>query len=285
MMVLNQHRRRIRLSAVLLSTLVVLASSLPSQSENEERKLIALWKTHSLTTNQHVQIAKRCSEFSQAHPSSPFQVISELLAAWHLLAAERNEAGTIILERIYGLQVGDSIGRAAMTQARAWLTRMDHALVKKSLSAYYIDTLEYPETLNSILNVTTPPPLKDRWNQPWMYQAIDFQALKGFNGQRYKLESDHLGPRTDLSDALSYPYGKRLRLRPIRYMSQAPDKSILEVEVKRSTNLAQVIALTVGSESDGISFAFEGQHCIVLSDGDYWHISPPPAHRQNTNNR
>ena len=280
MKALSPHWLRTRPSFVLLSTLVVLTHSLPAQTENDERQLIALWKTHTLTTNQHVQLAERCTKFSQAHPLSPFRVIGESLAAWHFLAAERNKAAATILERICSLTAEDSLGRASITQARTWLTRMDHASVKTSLSAYYIDTLEYPETLDPILFVKTPPPLKDRWNLPWMYRTVDFQLLKGFNSQRYELESEHLRPRTDLSDALSFPYGGRLRLRPIRYMSRAKNKSILEVEVKGSTGRTQVIALTVGSTSDNISFAYEGQHCIVLSDGDYWHIFPPPADDQ-----
>ena len=219
-------------------------------------------------------MAEHCAEFTRVHAVSPFRSISESLTAWHFLALERNKEAETVLKRMCWHKAEDVLGAAAITQARTWLTRIDHAAVKKALSGFYIEALEYPQTLNPLLSIEDPPPTMDRWDLPWMYRIVDFTMLKGFSGQRYELESERLKPRTDLTKALTYSYGGRLQLRPIRYMSRVADKSILEVEMKESTGRTRVMALAIGSTSDNITFAFEGQHCIVLSDGDYWHILP-----------
>ena len=264
-----------KLPSVAILIAMVLKSSLAAQSTDDERALISLWKVHSQTPKHHEQLAAACSEFSRSHPASPFRPVSESLTAWHMLASSRTDEARTLFSRIARRSATNAVHKAAAHQARAWLTRLDHAVVKQALSDLYLDDLEYPETLSPIFSRENPPPIHDQWKLPWIYHIVDFAVLKGFHGQRYELESPRLKSHTDLVDALKTSYGARLRLKPIRYMSQTSGKSILEVEVTDSENRTRHVAMALGSTSDMITFAFEGKHCLVLSDGDYWHVLPP----------
>ena len=245
-------------------------------SPAEEAALVSAWKVHLAATNDHPKVVSACQEFRKKSPASQFGVVADGLAAWHLLQANEPAAATNLLEKMLGLGQTDQIGKAGMTMARRWLTRLDRERVKLALKQLYRKDIEFPPSLEAMrgLPAAQRGPFTDRWGQTWSYRLTEFKSpnLKNLRGQRYELQSAMLRADSDLAEALKRPYAAKINLKAVKLISASPGKEA--VEFVTTDEKQQKTVLTVGTDVGGVTFLFLGSGLLILSDGDSWAVLP-----------
>ena len=256
--------------AVGVTAVTVCRAQAPLPNENG---LWLVWMSHTNAVTDHVAIAEAWQAFRTKAPADPLAVVAQGMEAWHLLQAGKTNDAARLLEPMVPLS-GDALHKAGADMARGWLTRLDRELVRAALKRVYLRDVEFPASLEGIktLKVVTLPPFTDRWNQPWSYRPDGLPTIKGTMGQRYVLESARLGASSDLAEALAVPYASRITIEPVRIIGSAETGESVEF----SSSSRKSFALTVGTEMDGITFAFIGKNIIVLADKDHWRVVPKP---------
>jgi len=256
----------------------------------DEKALWLLWKRHINNSGKHEELAAACDKLVKQAPHDPLAAVTRGIAAWHLLKAGRTDTAATLLEGMISNagQGGSSLnvpGRSAMTDclreaalsmARAWLTRIDREQVKRALQKLYVREIEYPESLDAIASLAEEmrlPPI-DRWGEPWSYRLVTFRRLKGLHGQKYELQSAALGKHSDLWQSLEIPYGSRIRLKPVKILSSASGKETVQFVI--SDESRKHVVLSLGTEADSIFFAHSGSNILILSDGFHWMVLPKP---------
>jgi len=253
---------------------ILLAPRARAQMEAGENAMIGLWKANAAAPDDHEGIIAACRAFRDRHAA--FAPVADTLAAWHELRAARTNAFVSRMESIARSRATDAISKAAVNQARGWLTRLDREAVNAALWQVYLKEVEYPPSLEVLEQRPNPPPLEDRWERPWIYRLRGFKVLTGLRGQRFQLESARLSPDTDLAPALKRPYGAGRKLIPRRFVSRSGGRDILELDFVRASGETERLLLATGATRNRVLFAYRGKRLLVLSDGDYWHIVPPP---------
>jgi hypothetical protein len=72
---------------------------------------------------------------------------------------------------------------------RRWLARVQMARIAKACRAYYLEEVEYPESLDQLaeLKFIAPEYLRDPWGDPFIYEPMQHRLLKGVPRQKYEL--------------------------------------------------------------------------------------------------
>jgi hypothetical protein len=261
--------------AALAVTVVIAARGDDAPPAADETGLWQLWTTHTNTTADHAAVAQACATFRTKSPGDPLVVIAQELEAWRLLQAAKTNNAARLLEPLTAAS-SNALQKAAAEIARSWLTRVDRELVRAALKRVYLRDVEFPASLAAITTlkkpVTPTPSLTDRWNQPWSYQPTNFPTIKNTHRQRYILESSRLGADSDLALALASSYATRINLEPVRVLDSANTGETVEF----ATATRKKAVLIVGTEVNGVTFAFIGKTIIVLADRDYWRIALRP---------
>lgn len=241
-----------------------------------------LWRQHQEYTDRHEELVEACRAFSASHPGDPMAAVAQSLEAWHCLKSGRSRGALAALEA--GLATGeDALGTGTANLARAWLTRLDRERVTASLQVYYRKEIQYPNKLEEILThpriaETDHPPLTDRWGQPWQYRRTGFDSGAGFVGQRYVLESMHLGSGSDLQQALARPYGEQLTMRPTRISKMGGKQLAVQLEPVETSGTPAAhtgpLLMSAGTTTEGLYLAYASGKLVILCDDLHWNIFP-----------
>ena len=239
----------------------------------DENGLWQIWVNHTNAAPDHVAIAQACEAFCVKTPADPLSFVAKGLGAWHLLKADKTNEAARLLEPMAVLS-SNALEKAGAEIARSWLTRIDREMVRVALKRVYLRDVEFPFSLDTIKNLkgVKQPPITDRWNQPWSYKPAELPTIKGSYRQRYALESSRLGSNSDLAQSLAVPYASRITIKPVRTMDSGGAVETVEFTLPTQKNAL----LMVGTEIDGVTFAFAGKSIIVLSDNDYWQVLQKP---------
>ena len=239
----------------------------------DEQGLWLVWAGHTNAAASPAAFTEACRIFKAKSPGDPLTVVVRGLEAWHLLKARQTNEAVRLWEAMISPS-DDALPKAGADLARGWLTRLDRELVRAALMRVYVRDVAFPASLDAIkaLKGATPPPLADRWGNPWTYELAAMRALKGFPRQRYILESKRLGANSDLTRALAVPYASRIQLEPVRIVTGLGAGETVEFVTPARKN----IALMAGTDMDGILFAYLGKSLIVLTDGNHWRLVPRP---------
>ena len=99
------------------------------------------------------------------------------------------------------------------------MTRIDRERVKAALQFYYRREVRYPRALDELIAYKwmpkeLAPPREDRFGSEWRYALVGFKSMSGLLDQKYEISASKLGKGSDLTEALTKPYGSMLRIRP-----------------------------------------------------------------------
>jgi hypothetical protein len=254
----------------------------------DEKAAWALWKRHLAQPKAHEDIVEACRKFIVGRPEDPYVVVARGIMAWHLLKAERIEEATEILTllgqspntsetRMEAIRRSRSekLHEFGMEMARRWLARIDRESLCDVLRKYYAKKVQYPRKLSELEGYADGKklPMRDRWNRTWSYRVSSYESVKNTYGQKYRLVSPTLGDASALGGTLEIPYASRIDLKPVKLFSTGGKRQMIEF---RSPEKEGSIFLRVGTQIEGVFFAYEGERLIVLSDGDHWCVLPKP---------
>ena len=241
----------------------------------DEDGLVALWKQHMTTTDEHESVITACRAFSASHPNDPLLVVARGIEAWRTLRTGRREEAFALYAADLALPPSP-LNDSARRLASAWMTRADREAVEHALRTYYRREIAYPKELAQIashqrLKNEPKPPETDRFGKPWIYQLTGLEKLKGLTDQRYSLRSAVLGELSDLKTAEALPYASRILAVPQRVLAM-PDNTTA-VSFKNGTNTA---LLPMGPGTGDLHLAFVGYKIIVVCDHTHWKLLPRP---------
>lgn len=245
----------------------------------DERAFWLVWQKHTENLEKHAEAVAACREFERQAPDDPLAVVVRQFAAWHLLKLGKSaEARTILAPSVTGRAT--AFHRVADDVARAWLTRLDRDALQAHLRQTYLRDVAFPVSLDALAAPpgAERPPLVDRWGKPWAYRLVGFKHLKGFDNQKYELQSQRLGSSSDLAKVLAMPYAGRITLRPVKLVSSASGSTLVQFADDAASGPAakKPIQMRIGSRCGWIVFAYMGEHIILLADEDHWKAVAKP---------
>jgi len=252
----------------------------------DERLLWTLWSVHNTNPADHAAFLAAVRKARPKLTADPLRVVVQGIQAWHLLAAGDEPAARQLLEPWLSptnpppeeAAAWPLLTEGARRTARVWLTRLDRETVRDALQVHYRQHVAYPAELKGLdTNAVSLPPLVDRFGRPWVYALTTFRTLPGVEGQRYRLDSSALAPRSDFKTALAAPYAGRILLRPVRLMGAGAGAAVQFSVADEEKKGAASVTLTPGGEAGGVRLIFVGQRLVVLSDGDHWLVLPLPS--------
>ena len=244
-------------------------------SEEDEKALWDLWRTHLAASNDHASVAAAFEQSQKIRPAGTLLPVVRGLAAWNLLKAGRTNDAARLLETMASDRTPGAACEAGAEMARRWLTRLDREKVKESLRSYYRRHIAYPPDLNALksLPALRRPPPADRWNAPWEYR-LEAMAVTGLNDQKYSLQSPALKDTSPLEIALDRPYAGGIAIKPVALVPTASGAA--NVTFEPANQQGAKFMLSEGSKAGGVALAYVGIKIIVLSDGDHWLVAPKP---------
>jgi hypothetical protein len=262
-----------------------------AQTDAAERALWTLWQTHLRSPDGNSSVAAACARFADDDPRSPFLPVAAGLGAWHHLRSGNTNEAVKLLQAMDAPQrpPADTAGtpraadvgalrEAGVHMARTWLARLAREQVCVALRRYYVKHVEYPAALDRLhaLPAGQRPPLVDPWGAPWVYRTAGFSKLPRTEGQRYTLRSSNVAGDSRLSDTLNLNYASRMDVRPLRLLSNAGERAVVEFAVGDRGG-RQKIALAPGGTAGGLRFGFAGATLLILADADHWLVLPWPT--------
>ena len=254
----------------------------------DEKAIWALWKRHLAEPEAHEDIVKACRTFIVRKPQDPYVVVARGIMAWHLLKSDKIEDATEVLillgqspntsqSRMEAIRLtrSEKLHEFGIEMARRWLTRIDRERLCDVLRKYYVKKVQYPRKLSELDSLTEGKklPMRDRWNRTWSYRVSSYENVTNTYGQKFRLVSPTLGDASALADTLELAYASRITLKPVKLFSSGGKRQMIEF---KSPNKDGSIFLRVGTQIEGVFFAYEGDRLIVLSDGDHWCVLPKP---------
>ena len=237
----------------------------------DERALWDVWCAGTNSAFESAEVLEACKAFAAQAPHDPLSVVVSGFAAWNCLKQGKvAEAEKLFTGMLVVKEPATVIQKAGDRMARGWLTRLDREQVVHALKKIYARDIAFPPSLDALSALKTKPlpPLTDRWGKPWSYHCGS--VIKELSAHRYVLESESLGPDSDLNKALKQPYGAGLQWQPIRLASSGKDT----VEFKTSFGLS--VSRELGREANNGYLVYLGTHILVLSDGNHWTVLPKP---------
>ena len=235
----------------------------------EEDALLALWKQHTATPDDHEAVVKACQDFSAAHAADPLLPMVRGLEAWHRLRAGRRGEALQIFAADLAAPPGP-VTDGARRVAQGWMTRGDRDQAAAALQVYYRKQVAYPKTLDQ-LPVDGRPPLSDRFGKPWNYKLTGFGKVPGFVDQKYSLQSVVLGDASDFKGALALPYATRIVAVPQQVIAAPGNTQAVKFTVAGSPAV-----VGVGQAAGDLYLAFVGAKLLVVCDYTHWKILPRP---------
>ena len=84
---------------------------------------------------------------------------------------------------------GENAAGLVASLGRRWLARVQMARIAKACRAYYLEEVEYPESLDQLaeLKFIAPAYLRDPWGDSFTYEPMQHRLLKGIPRQKYGL--------------------------------------------------------------------------------------------------
>lgn len=201
-----------------------------------------------------------------------FAPVAESLLGVDMLAAGQTDEVVKVLSKlvVQDAAAADPVARVADIHARRWLSRIDREKVVAALKAYYVEHVEYPDSLEPFRNLKPAPPLRDRWGDQWVYKLADFRLLKGVKSQRYTLESRSMPRVSDLKRAIE----SRAAAAIPKDWTIARGGGSDSVSIIVTTPSGERTVLREGSVHSGMRFvALAGQYAL-FSSGDEWLLAP-----------
>jgi hypothetical protein len=258
--------------AVVFVLLLVFRASAHSADEDA---LVALWKQHMTTQEEHEAVIAACRTFVDSHPNDPLIVVARGIEAWRTLKTGNREEAFAFYASDLALPPSP-LNDCARRLACGWMTRADHEKVESSLRAYYRKEIAFPSDLSQIAShprfkTELKFPEMDRFGKPWIYTLKGLEKLKGFTDQRYTLRSAVLGDLSDLKSAAALPYASRISAVPQRVVAM-PDNTTA-VSFKNGTNTSLSLP---GPGAGDLHLAFIGYKIIVVCDHTHWKLLPRP---------
>jgi hypothetical protein len=241
----------------------------------DEDGLVALWRQHMTTQDEHEAVIAACRTFTSSNPGDPLCVVARGIEAWRTLRTGRREEAFAIYAADLELP-SSPLNDAARRLASAWMTRADRDKVEASLRTYYRKEIAYPRDLAQIsshpkFKNEPKPTATDRFGKPWIYHPAALEKLKGLSDQRYTLRSEVLGDLSDLKTAEALPYASRILAVPQRIVPM-PDNT-MAVSFKNGTS---TVLSTIGPGTGDLHLAFIGYKIIVVCDLTHWKLLPRP---------
>ncbi|MDD5708357.1 MAG: hypothetical protein PHR35_20755 [Kiritimatiellae bacterium] len=232
-----------------------------------EDALLSLWTRQG--QGQARDAIALCQAAIDSGALGGYAPVARTLLGRHLLRDGRHTEAAAAYAAALSAET-DPVSRAADTQARRWLTRLDREMVVAALRRWYAVNVAYPPSLDVLQTMTNAAalPMKDRWGQPWDYELTSFRTLPALKAQRYRLESRTLDRSSSLATVLRTVESTNTPVRLWRVVTQQPPA--IEIEVTPPDDKPRRGTLTLGSSVEGIRLAAFNERYALCSDGDNW---------------
>jgi len=165
----------------------------------------------SAGAGQWADAGKTYAAFAAEKPSDAGAPLASFL---HGLILLRNlndtAAASKVLTGLAASKPTTPLGAAAVHAAKAWLARLQMARLDKVLRAYWVDEVEYPETLDALVktNRVKPDAIVDPWGKPFVYTTSALKLAPDMPRQKYVLRCGDLdGTSRDLRKMLDATRG------------------------------------------------------------------------------
>ncbi len=252
-----------------------------SAATSQEEAFMKVWSAHTRDPNDHKAVIDTCqSVMDKTSTLGDYLPVVKTIAAWHLLASgNRTDAVRIFESALTTDRAAKPVVRFADTMARRWLTRIDHAATEKALKAYYLDHVEYPESLSPLQSLPAgqQPPKADRFGDAWVYKTEAFSRIKGVKNQRYALYSQTLGSKLSALKALPFTaYGKK---RAFLVARKNATPLMVEFETVAEDGTPQRGVASESGLINGLRFLkldSESRFALMIdSECDFWAVATP----------
>jgi len=206
--------------------------------------------------------AKLYEDLISANPESPEAAISRVLRGivlWrdldNLSEAEKDLAAAA------GNTGTDTLSTAAAELGKRWLSRARMTRIRKACHAYYLDEVEYPDSLDKLVEkgLLAKADLLDAWGQPFVYEALE-STVPQVPRQKYALKSKNInGESKEIPEvlALEKDYGKQITLK-------TPNPKIVMVSVNNET-----LSIEEGQTKGGLKAVRLEANRAILCSPDY----------------
>jgi hypothetical protein len=246
--------------------LLLLALAAPLAAADSDEDLFGrLYRLNLNTATGEAALAAQAGQTAAALPPGPYRGAAQAIQAWRLLRAGQNAPAAALYK---GLLADPATPAPLAELARRWLTRLDREEVRAALQNAWTHTIRYPDTLDAL--PAPRPPLKDRWDRPWLYKPRTLKLLKS-DAQRYDLQSTALEADSDLAPAAARPWPADLPLRPVSVASVAGSSTLVTFETVGRTPVEKP-TLTEGKSWNGIALIKVGPKALLIVSGDYVHL-------------
>lgn len=232
-----------------------------------EQAVLNLWRRQAEMSPG--EAAELCDRALASGALSVYAPVAVTLRGWRLLQTGHNQAAAATFSKALSDR-NDPLARAADTQARRWLSRLDREVLVTALRRWYALHVAYPPALDALqtLENVGALPMSDRWGDPWRYQLMPMRRLQGLSDQRYQLESRAMFGMTDLRKALQAGNSDRSQVRIVRLVSRQPPALAVEITPPGLDKINATLAL--GAISSGIRLCAIAPELAIFSDGDRW---------------
>ncbi|MFZ9920075.1 MAG: tetratricopeptide repeat protein [Terrimicrobiaceae bacterium] len=260
-----------------IASIFFLAATIPLSRAANEAAFLDLWNFHAKSPGKNAEVIEKCRAFVRDNPNDPYQEPARSIEAWHLLASGQGKEAWAIFESQANNSSSPEKAGAALV-AKGWLTRRDRDHVAAALKVFYRSEITYPANLEDLQNhkkipAEDRPPSVDRFGEPWDYRQEGFAKLKGFEGQKYHLQSQRLGLLSDLSASLRIPYADQLKVKATQILPGDASGPIVQFENIGSKGVSM---LGLGKASKQFHLAHVGDKFILVCDTAHWKVIPKP---------
>lgn len=257
---------------------VLLAVTSLFGSTPQEEAFLKVWNVHAQTPVDHHAVIEVCqSVMNKASTLGEFLPVVKTLAAWHLLAMDKQQDAVRIFESALTTdKMAPVLARYADTMARRWLSRIDLMQVERALKVHYADNVEFPSSLAPLFAL--PPgraPAKvDRFNEPWVYSTVEFSKLTGLKNQKYTLACKAIGAK--LSQMKRFPFTSYGQKKAAILSRRSGTPIMVDFEVLTEAGVQRGSASENGS-INGIRFLkldSDGRFAVMIeNEGDFWVVA------------
>jgi len=268
---LSRHYARYALAFALASMLL--------PSANAETPFLAVQRAAKklLADESWADAAKLYGDFAEKHPSDSLAPVAAILQGILILGSENapdDQKGTF--QQADGARAAfrraaqapdTKLGQELRKIAHAWLARLQMEDLAVTLRGYYVEQVEYPEKLDTLVEakLLSAEQLRDPWGKLFEYQATALRIDPKIVRQRYTLACSALsgGRRATkgiVKEALKFLTRYRLQL----ITPRPPFKA----GIVRTDRRKEHLAVTEGMNVRGLVVLKVDSTMVILAEGE-----------------
>ena len=208
------------------------------------------------------------TKHAEKHPDDAYRPMALILQGILIRSAmNRGPVARPVFERAVETCGQHALGKGLKNVALSWLARLQMEKIATALKRYYVDQVEYPESLEALAksNLISLEQALDPWGKPFVYEPRAMTIAPDIRRQKYKLSSSSLrGDSRQTQQAVkdSLVFSQKFLLRGIA--STKPYKAVLA----RPTRPDETFTVTEGMNLGGVKVLRVTRDLVILAHNE-----------------